>query len=244
MDKRFPWGIIASLVVIASVSVGGGYLLYRIIDSAKPLKAGASEPRSTGTPPAAAVPSTETSSGTPGYLVVHLRAAAEMSPDTGDSAFDAVLENKGFATECPGKVVTNDHRGQAKDFWSEEEGATADTDSVVCLPAFSTVSGEAFAGETSPGRVTVDDTDAAEFPDEVFRTQGRSLFVETGKAKYMLYAGGISAKRCKGECEGGVAVGVSVTRVSRPLPEDRFVFSVPVGDSRAVNVAASAPMAQ
>jgi hypothetical protein len=92
--------------------------------------------------------------------------------------------------------------------------------------------------------VTVDDTEASEYPEDVFQTQGRSLYVETGKANFMLYAGGISAKRCKDECEGGVAVGLSVTRVSRPLSEDRFVFAVPMGDSRAVTASASAPMAQ
>jgi hypothetical protein len=243
MDKRFPWGIVASLVVIVSVSIGGGYLLYRIIDSTNPVKAGAGQP-SAKIVDAPVAPVATTEVGTAGYLVVQLRATAEMSTDTGQPAFDATLENRGFATECPGKVVPNDHRAQARDFWSEEEGATAETESVVCLPALSTVTTSAFPGETADGQVTVDDTDAAEFPAEVFRTQGRSLYVATGKANYMLYAGGISAKRCKDECEGGVAVGVSVTRVSRPLSEDRFVFAVPVGDSRTLNVSASAPMAQ
>lgn len=243
MDKQFPWGIVASLVVIVSVSIGGGYLLYRIIDSARPVKPGAVRP--VVEQEAAAIgPKTVSNVEAPGFLVVHLRATAEMSPDQGQPAFDVTLENKGFATECPGKSVPNDHRAQETDYWTPEEGATAEVESLVCLPALASLSAADFPGNTAPGRVTVDDTEVEEFPEDIFQTQGRSLYVDTGRGRYMLYAGGISAKRCKEECEGGVAVGVSVTRVSRPLSEDRFVFAVPMGDSRAVNVSASAPMAQ
>lgn len=245
MDKQFPWGIVASLVVIAAVSTGGGYLLYRIIDGSQPIKAGVTRSSQVSAPaPAENTLVVPTAAGTPGFLVIQMRAAAEMSPDTGQPSFDVALENQGFATDCPGKVVGSDHRSQKKDFWTSDEGATAETESVVCLPALSTVSTADFPGETAAGRVTVDDTEASEFPDEIFQTRGRSVYVQTGTANYMLYAGGISGKRCKDECEGGVAVGVGVTRVGRPLSEDRFVFSLPMGDSRELNVAASAPMAQ
>lgn len=242
MNKQFPWGIVVSLVAIVLISVGGAYLLYRIANEASPfkpvVKLGAPAPLTPSPAPAGAA--VEVS----GFLVLGLRASVEMSPDTGEVAFDLALENKGFAPECPGKVVTLDHRATSQDFWSEAEGAVAKTDSVICLAATDKATVGEMSGPGSLARTVLDDNDASQYPDAVVESQGKSAFVQTGKANYMLYVGGVSFKSCAAGCDAGAAVGVSVTKVRRALSEDRFVFSVPAGDSKTVGVAATVPSAQ
>lgn len=243
MNKQFPWGIVVSLVAIVLISVGGAYLLYRIANEASPfkpvVKLGA--PATSTPPPAPAAAAGERESG---FLVLSLRASVEMSPDTGEVAFDLAMENKGFAMECPGKVVTLDHRATSKDFWSEAEGALAKTDSVICLAATEKATVGDMTGPSSPSRTVLDDNDASQYPDAVVESQGKSAFVQTGKANYMLYVGGVSFKSCAAGCDAGAAVGVSVTKVRRALSEDRFVFSVPAGDNKTVGVAATVPSVQ
>lgn len=241
MNKQFPWGIVVSLVAIVLIAVGGAYLLYRIVNEVSPFKPvaklGAPAARPPASPPAAP-------DAVKGFLVLHLRASVEMSPDTGAAAFDLALENKGFAQECPGKVVTLDHRATSQDFWSEEEGAIAKSDSVICLVATDKATVGEMDGPASPARTVLDDNDASQYPDAVVESQGKSAFVQTGKANYMLYVGGVSFKSCAAGCDAGAAAGVSVTKVKRALSEDRFVFSVPAGDSKTVGVAATVPGTQ
>jgi len=244
MNKHFPWGVVASLLVIVAVSVGGGYLLYRIIDGASPLRV---EKAPAIKPPekvAAVKPAPVAPAAAEGFLLVHLRSTAEMSPDTGESAFDVAIESKGFVTECSEKVVAMDHRVQKRDYWSEEEGASAEVSSLVCLPATALVAGTEFGAEASTARAVLEEEDASTFPQASVEGKGKVVFVHTGKAGFMLYAGGATAKTCESGCEAGLASGVSVMKVSRPMTEERFLFTVPVGDSKTLNVTATVPLSQ
>jgi hypothetical protein len=244
MNKQFPWGIILSLVAIVLISLGGGYLLYRVIDEASPFRPVAVPEKPAASPPAGPPVRAVSVADAEGYLVINLRASVELSPSTGAAAYESALENKGFSQDCPGKVVATDFRSQGKDYWSEEEGAIADAQAVVCLPATSRAFTDAFGTEVSEARVSLDDDDAAALPSARLEGKGKSVFVQTGKSGYLLYAGGVTAKSCDSGCEAGAAAGVSVTRVSRPLAEDRFVFSVPAGDAKSLNVAAALPVTQ
>jgi hypothetical protein len=240
MNKHFPWGIFLSLSTIVAISFGGAYLIYRILDGPDPFKTIERTPGKM-TPVTTPV-RTASAADTDGYLVIHLRASVEMSPDTGVPAFDMALENKGFSAECPGKVVSSDHRAQGKDYWTEEEGALASADSLVCLPATSKAVPVAVTNEVSEAAVMLDEEDAAQFPSAVLEAKGQAVFIQTGKAGYLLYAGGISAKSCATGCGAGAAAGVSVTRMSRALSEDRFVFNVPAGDSQTLDVVTIVPV--
>lgn len=242
MQKQFPIGIFISLATVVLISLGGGYLLYRVMGGAPPFKPGlpraaAGEQEAGPRGPAPGVSAT-------GYLVMHLRSRVEMSPDTGLAAYDMALDNKGFAPECPGKVVQTDHRAQGYDFWTEEEGAIAEADSVVCLPATVAAPGAVFPTEAVAARVELDEDDAAALPEAQGVGRGMAVFVQTGKAGYLLYAGGVTVKGCAASCGAGAAAGVSVTRVSRALSEDRFLFTVPVAEHKRLNAAAVVPVTQ
>jgi hypothetical protein len=240
MQKQFPLGLVISVATVVLLSVGGGYLLYRVMGGAPPFKpslqraaAGESDLGSPVLVPDAA-----------GYLVVHLRSRVEMSPATGLASYDMAMENQGFALACSGKVVQTDHRAQGQDFWSEEDGAIAEADSVVCLPATASAPGAVLPTEAVAARVEFDDDDVATLPDVKGVGRGMAVFVQTGKAGYLLYAGGITAKGCAASCGEGAAAGVSVTRVSRALSEDRFLFTVPMAENKRVNAAAVVPVTQ
>lgn len=238
MNKQFPWGIVVSLVAIVLISVGGAYLLYRIINEGSPFKPTQAHVAARNAPPEGNVSAAASDPAASGFMVLHLRASVEMSPDSGTAAFDLAIENRGFEKECPGKVVTLDHRTQSQDFWSEEEGAIAQSDSVVCLAANEADARAEVAGAPDATRTALDDDDAAQYPDAVIEAKAHSVFVKVGSSGYMLYAGGAVFKSCAAGCEAGAAVGLSVTKVKRALSEDRFVFAVPAGDSKTVSVAA------
>lgn len=238
MNKQFPWGIVVSLVAIVLISVGGAYLLYRIINEGLPFKPVQAPLSVVGAPASNGIKATSPGSAPAGFLVLHLRASVEMSPDSGSAAFDVTVESRGYATVCPGKVVTLDHRTQSQDFWSEEEGAIAQSDSVVCLAASESDAIAKVDGASGVARTVLDDDDVAEYPEADVEAQAQSVFVKIGSGGYMLFAGGAVFKSCAAGCEAGAAAGVSVTKVKRALSEDRFVFAVPAGDSKTVSVAA------
>lgn len=240
MKKLFPARTVIAIAAIIMISIGGAYALYRIIETPPPFKSQDAAPEVLSRPGVLL----NVTPAVPGYQVIQLRASVEMSPDTGTVAFDIAMEGRGFMTECPGTVVPVDHRKQTTDYWSEEEGALAEAKTLVCLPTTSNVPPPAFTDKVSDARVVLDEDDAELHPLAVFEAKGTAVFVHTDKGGYLLYAGGISAKSCDSGCDAGIAAGVSVTKVSRPLNEDRFVFAVPAGDSKILSVVAALAVIQ
>ena len=182
-----------------------------------------------------------------GFLVLRLRAAAELTDAAATPAFEGTIENRGFATACDGKVVTLNMRSQDHGKGGSEEGAVAEVDTVVCLPALKEVKGEAVAADGMPEVAPQMEDEAKQVYEQAsLGGAARARVIDTGRGQYQVFIGAVSFAGCAAPCASGKAWGttaqVGVVKVMRPLDNENYLFSVPAGSGSTVSLNMAVPV--
>lgn len=182
-----------------------------------------------------------------GFLVLRLRAAAELTDAAATPLFEGEIENRGFATSCDGKVVTLNMRAQDQGKSGSEEGAVAEVDTVVCLPAQKEVKGETVAADTMAEIAPQMEEEEKQVYDKAsVAGAARAKVIDTGRGVYQVFIGAVSFSGCAAQCDApkpwGTAAQVGVAKVSHALDNENYLFTVPAGNAGSVSLNAAVPV--
>ena len=245
-DFRIPKPVIVITILFVLAGAVGAAAVYWVAKNPPNFSHTQHAPLATLPQPPAVASEGAPVAGTDGFLVLRLRAAAELKSASAPAAFEGSIENMGFAAACSDKVVALNMRAQDRAAGTEQDGSISEIETTICLPAASGVRTDVAVGEVLPVTPDMEPEDRELYERALTSGGGRARLFDTGRGLYEVFVGAVGFSSCATDCAEppvwGTAALVGASKVSRALDAENYLFAVPLSPSAAVSLSATVPV--